>query len=135
MCVFHLFGRVERKFQNGARYNVFHLGAHESRALARFDVLKLYDDVYVAVVFDGDALSEISCCNHKIISFNLSELNYKIINFLSERMNDSTLPSFSRTLSSMRMPNSPSKYTPGSMEKTISSFSVQSAPMRKVGYS
>ncbi len=43
MCVFHLFGRVERKFQNGARYNVFQSGAHESRALARFDVLKLYD--------------------------------------------------------------------------------------------
>mgnify|MGYP007014921397 CR=1 FL=1 len=59
-----LCGGVEGSFGDGAGDDVFHLGAHESRALAGLNMLELDDLHDLTVHLKGNAVSEIACCNH-----------------------------------------------------------------------
>ena len=69
MCLRELSVRIEGLFLDRSREDVLVLGPYESRALTRLDVLEIDDYVRVAVNFECDAFSEISCINHNVLAF------------------------------------------------------------------
>ena len=65
--------RREGVFQHAAVFQVFEFGTHESGALARFHVLKIYDLEGLAVQFDAHADLDVCCsCHRNIFIYDFS---------------------------------------------------------------
>ena len=61
ICEFEFFAGVKGTFENASGHDVTHFNAHERRALAGFDVLKIHDYLNGIVEFERIAFSQIAC--------------------------------------------------------------------------
>ena len=60
-----LLGRAESSLNYATVLDVLKLGTDECRSLAGLNMLEIDDLIYGIIKFDGNAVSEVTCRNHK----------------------------------------------------------------------